>query len=137
MAISGSYNYPGVYGDNPSKQGLVKTTQYVQHFSNSAVFLGDNYAVVYGPQDLSQFNVISVSLLNNSSNSLKSGTIEWSPDNINWEVVDSGTFFNLAGSTLKSTQIVDNCRRYMRVRAWTSGSGGALTGNLDVYVTVK
>lgn len=73
MQISGSgYNYAGVIGNNPTKQGPVKIVSNTQYFNNSSSFVGEAYSTVFGPQDLSEYSTISITWVNNSVNNLKS-----------------------------------------------------------------
>lgn len=103
----------------------------------SSSFTGDSYTTIFGPLDVSRWNNIRVSLINNSSNNLKSGTIEVSPNNSNWESVGSASFSPLTSSGMASIQLSDVSNQYLRVRAWPSGSAGALTGSVLVVVTAN
>lgn len=116
-------------------------------YSNSSSFTGDQYSIVFGPQDVQFWSNIAVTVINNSSNNIKSGSVEWSPDNVAWERDwETTTFSNLTSSvnaaiaasgTVRSMQISDSSRRYLRLRLFPSGAGGALTGSTNVVVTVN
>ncbi len=105
-------------------------------YSSSASFTGSAWNVVYGPQNISAFSNVAITLVNNSPNRLESGSIEFSPDNVNYETDwDTHTFASLSSSGgIRSMQIAGNSRKWLRIRAIPSGSGGQLTGSLVIYI---
>ena len=107
-------------------------------FSNSSSFSGSDYTVVFGPQEVEIYGNLAITLINNSENNLESGSVEFSPNNSQWETDwDVTTFAALSSSAVRSMQISSNSRRYLRIRAISSGSGGALTGSLDIYLNTN
>ncbi len=104
-------------------------------YNTSSSFSGNDYSTVLAATDVQLYPNLAITVVNNSVNNLKSGSIEWSPNNTNWETDwDVSTLAGLTSSGITSLQIAGNSRRYLRIRAIPSGSGGALTGSLDVYV---
>jgi len=74
-------------------------------------------------------------VINNSVNNLKSGSIEWSANNSNWETDwNLSAIGALTSSGVTSVQISENSRKYLRVRAFPSGAAGAISGSIDVYI---
>ena len=65
------------------------------------------------------------------------GTVEFSPNNVLWEVYDSASFMNLSSSAIKSTVYSSIARNFLRVRAVSSGSVGSNTGSLDVFANLN
>jgi len=106
-------------------------------FQNSSSFFGADYATVIGPLNIGKWNNFTITLVNNGSDQLESGSIEVSPNSNNWEVIDDSFFAGLAAGAMSSSQYTESSYRYLRVRAITSGSGGALTGSIDAYVSVN
>ena len=108
-------------------------------YSTSSSFVGDAYSVVFGPLDVSNFSNVAITVINNhGTNILKSGSVEFSPNNSQWETDwNLDTFSGLAVGGVRSMQISNNSRRYLRVRAWPSGAAGASTGSTDTYVNVN
>jgi hypothetical protein len=102
----------------------------------TGTFLTNGFSTVFAVQDLSLYSNVAITLVNNhASNALQSCSLEWSPNNSQFEAWDTSTFAGLAANGgIKSMQISSNSRRYFRIRAIPSGSGGAFTGSLDVYV---
>jgi len=73
-----------------------------------------------------------------ASGSIKSGSVEFSPDGQNWLAVSSASFSPLAytlNGPITSVQFTANPYRYMRVQAWASGSAGALTSSVEYWIT--
>jgi hypothetical protein len=109
--------------------------------SGSSSFSGNAYTVILGPIDVSKYSNYKISVINNSVNNLKSGSVEVSPDNVNWEsiggYVGSSSFTPLTSSGMASVQITGASNQLLRVKAWPSGSGGGLTGSLRVVVTAN
>lgn len=164
--ITGSYNYPGVhtsiaintnspigYGNtgNPLAVAIVSGsaggggastgTSTIIAFSGAVIeqsssFTGNAYVVVLNATDCSQYADIALTLINNSTNIVASASVEWSPNNTQWETTwDTTSFAGLAANgAVRSMQILGNSRRYLRVRAIP---GGTLTGSLDVFLNVR
>jgi hypothetical protein len=162
--VSGTatYNYPGVYGGGPAKgsgipyvgrgpidayivnsasismaPGAVISTALsgVVYQQSSTFNTETTWSTVFNSTDLSLWSNISVTLVNNSVHNLKSASLEWSPNNINFEQWDVDTFRTLSSSVALSMQIGSNSRRYFRIRAQSSGSQAlGNTGSLDIYV---
>ena len=106
-------------------------------FQNSSSFLGNSYSILFGPTDVSKYPNLAITLVNNhATNKLESGSVEFSPNNIAWETDwNVSTFANLAANGgVRSMQITGNSRKWLRVRGIPSGSTGAFTGSIDVYV---
>jgi hypothetical protein len=133
-SVSGStavYNYPGVWADDPYKL----TGTFV-----SATFTGDTYSVVFGPSDISKWSNVAITLVNNSVNNLKSGSVEFSPNASHWEALPgnlSSAFNPLTSSGVGSMQVTGNSRRYLRIRAIPSGTAGGNSGSLGIFVHVN
>lgn len=106
-------------------------------FSQTGTFSADAYSTVFNATDVQYWSNLAITLINNSVNNLKSASVDFSPNNNNWEIWDSSTFATLSSSAVLSMQISSNSRKWLRVRAWSSGSGGSNTGSLDVYVTTN
>lgn len=164
---SAVYNYPGVYAGGPTKGSgtpyigrgpidayivnsgslsiaagsvAVSTALSGYVYNLSSTFPTDlaNYAIAFSATDLSLWSNISVTIVNNSVNNLKSCSLEWSPNNSNYEQWDTTTFQFLTSSGISSMQIGSNSRRWFRIRAMSSGTvAGGNTGSLDVYVIVN
>lgn len=165
--ISGSYNYPGVYGGAPplgsdtpyagkgplavyiiGSSGTISTTGGGASsapttvaisgtvVSQTSSFTGANYSTLLSSVDLALYSNVAITMINNhASNTLQSASVEWSPNNSQFEQWDTSTFAGLAGGgTVRSMQILGNSRRYLRIRGIPSGSGGALTGSVEVWV---
>lgn len=131
MAISGSYDYPGVKASDP----YLLTGSFL-----SATFVGNTYQTVFGPSDISKWPNITITLVNNSVNNLKSGSVEFSPNGTNWEQLPnnlSSSFNPLTSSGFGSMQITGNSRKYLRIRAIPSGTAGGNSGSLAIYVDVN
>ncbi|MDP3763674.1 MAG: hypothetical protein Q8Q92_03435 [bacterium] len=106
-------------------------------FSQTGTFSADAYSTVFTATNVQYWSNLAITLINNSVNNLKSASIDFSPNNSNWEIWDTTTFTTLSSSAILSMQIAGNSRRWLRVRAWSSGSVGSNTGSLDVYVTTN
>lgn len=162
--VSGTatYNYPGVYGGGPVKGSgtpyigrgpidtyivnsaslslspstVISTALSGVVYSQSSSFNTETtWSTVFNATDLSLWSNISVTVVNNSVHNLKSASLEWSPNNSNFEQWDTTTFQTLSSSAILSMQIGSNSRRYFRVRAQSSGSAAlGNTGSLDIYV---
>jgi hypothetical protein len=158
------YNYPGVFGGGPAKgsgipyigrgpidayivnsgalslsigAGTTITTALsgVAYQQSSTFNTETTWSTVFNSTDMSLWSNISVSLINNSVHNLKSASLEWSPNNSNFEQWDVGTFQSLSSSAMLSMQISGNSRRWFRIRAQSSGSAAlGNTGSLDIYV---
>ena len=116
--------------DGTTNVELVSLSQSITNLSSA--FSGANYHIALGPVDVSLWTNLAITLVNNSSNNLESGSVEFSPNNNNWETDwDTVTF---ASSATRSMQILGNSRRWLRVRAISSGGTGALTGSLDAFL---
>ena len=100
----------------------------------SSSFTGNAYSIVLASTDLALYANVALTLINNSANVLQSCSLEWSPNNSQFETWDTTSFAGLGVGLVKSMQILGNSRRYFRVRAIPSGSGGQLTGSLDVFI---
>lgn len=129
MPLSGAYFYPGLNGPFNTPIAAPMSS------GSSASFLGEAYTTVFGPLNVSRWSTYRVSIINNSTNNLKSGSIEISPNNSNWEVLHSATFSPLTSSGFASYQASGQSNNWLRVRAWSSGSAGAITGSLQVMLT--
>ena len=132
MPLSGAYFYPGLnngFNYFPINPPLSLTT--------SSIFVGDAYSVVLGPIDVSDWSNYKVFIVNNSVNNLKSGSVEVSPNNSNWEVLNTASFLALTSSGMASFQVSNVSNQYLRVRAWPSGSGGAVSGSVSVILNAN
>lgn len=108
--------------------------------SLSSTFVGNSWTVVLPATDVSKYSNVAVTLVNNhATNKLESGSVEFSPNNANWETDwDVTTFAGLAAAGgINSLQISGNSRKYLRVRVIPSGATGAFTGSVDAYLTVN
>lgn len=106
--------------------------------SNTTTILGDSYSTMLSSQDVSFWSNIALTVVNTGAETLESGSVEFSPDNTNWETDwDTNTFSGLTAGSTRSMQISGNSRKYMRMRGISSGSAGALTGSFDVYLHVN
>lgn len=103
----------------------------------SSTFTGNSYSVVFGPTDVSLFSNVALTIINNAATAILSASIEWSPNNSQFEVWDTISFANLQPATVKSMQISGNSRKFLRVRMIPSGSGGQLTGSTDIFVNAN
>ena len=166
--VSGAavYNYPGVFGGGPTKGsgtpyvGRGPIDAYIVNSSSLSISGGSinvttsnsgaiyqqsssfntetTWSTVFAATDLALWSNISVTMINNSMHNLKSASLEWSPNNSNFEQWDTTTFQTLSSSAILSMQIGSNSRRYFRIRAQSSGSAlYGNTGSLDVYVIVN
>lgn len=131
MPVSGSYHYPQV---QIAKNGILPAAAV---FQNSSSFVGDDFSVLLGPLDVSQWSNFTITLVNNGSEILESGSVEVSPNATDWEVVDNAFFAGLAAGALTSSTYTESSYRNLRVRGIPSGSGGALTGSVDAYLTTN
>lgn len=132
---TGSYYYPVMQVARNAAQ-LPPAT-----FTGSSSFVGDAYSVVAGPFDVSRWKDFAITLVNNSVNNLKSGSIEASYDNTNWITVNS-TFFSPLTSSGQATLVISSLFTAsiypsMRVRAWASGSGGGISGSVGVTIFAR
>lgn len=130
---SGSYYYPGISAARNDSYPIAGPASA----SLSSTFLGNAFSVVLGPIDISRWKNYKVSIANNSVNNLKSGSIEVSPDQVNWEVLNSSSFTPLTSSGFSGTQFSNLSNTFLRVRGWPSGSGGGLTGSLRVTLNLN
>lgn len=105
--------------------------------TGSASFSANALQVVFGPVSILKYDNYKVSLINNSSNNLLSGTVEVSPDNANWEVLNSASFAALTSSAMASYQATGLSNNYLRVRAQSSGAAGSNTGSLLVVLVAN
>lgn len=105
--------------------------------NQSSTFSANDYSTVFTATDVQLWSNLAITLVNNSVNNLKSASVDFSPNNSNWEVWDSSTFATLSSSTVLSMQVSSNSRKWLRIRAWSSGSGGSNTGSLDIYITTN
>lgn len=132
MPLSGAYFYPGLNG------GLNYSPLTVPiNVSTSSSFLGDSFSVVFGPMDVVKYRNYKISMINNSVNNLKSGSLEVSANGTNWEVVNSASFLNLTSSGIVTVQLSDVSNQSLRVRAWTSGATGGFSGSTLVILTAN
>jgi len=68
-------------------------------YSNTSSFSGQNWHTAIGPVDISLWSNVCLTVVNNYSNNLQSGSVEFSPDATNWEQNwDRDTFANLTSS---------------------------------------
>lgn len=103
----------------------------------SSSFSGSNWHICLGPVDISLMTNLAITLVNNHpTNKLESGSVEFSPNNSQWETDwNTNSFAGLAANGgIRSMQISSNSRKWLRVRGIPSGSGGALTGSIDAYL---
>ena len=128
---TGSYYYASM------SRGLSSVNKSSKTIEQSSSFYGDQYTVVLGPVDVSAYDYYLITLVNNSPNNLKSGSIEISPDGSNWIAVDGSTFASLTSSGVMTASFSGKCFNTLRVRAWSSGSGGAATGSIDAFITMN
>lgn len=56
-------------------------------------------------------------LINTGGNTIDNVLIQWSPNNVNFEVWDSTTFASLAAGAVKSLALTGNSRQYLRIQA--------------------
>jgi hypothetical protein len=132
MPISGSYFYPGI---NTSPNSFPVRPPIT--VSLSSTFLGEVYAVVLGPVDISHWSNWRVSLVNNSVNNLKSGSVDISPDGTNWVSYHTASFSPLTSSGWNTYQASGVSVSQLRVRAWPSGSDGGLSGSVNVILNAN
>lgn len=109
-------------------------------YQNSSSFSGANYHIALGPIDVSLASNFAITLINNhATNRLESGSVEFSPNNSQWETDWNTT--SLAGLAanggVRSMQVSSNSRKWLRVRVIPSGSGGQLTGSIDAFLHVN
>ncbi len=100
-------------------------------FQNTSSFAGASYNVVFGPIDLSLCSNFALTIINNGAAALTSASLEWSPNNSNYEQWDTTSFAGLAAGGILSMQVSSNSRKWFRVRAI------AATGSTDIYVTAN
>jgi len=133
---TGSYFYPSVSVANASVKRGVLNTHLSSTFTTGS--MGSNPAVVLGPLDASAFNNYTVTMVNNSVNNLISGSVQVSPNGVNWGTIHSSQFTNLTSSGMASASFAARCDRYVRAIAYPSGSvAGGASGSIDCYVTMN
>lgn len=129
--MSGSYFYPGLIGGLSYHPTIPTVNDFL-----SSTFTGPAFATVFGPRNCVRHSNYKISMINNSStNSVLSATIEFSQDGNTWEVANSSSFNGLAPGQVVGVQFSNVSNQQVRVKAQTSGSGGALTGSIAVYYT--
>jgi len=111
-------------------------------FQNTSAFWGDSWSVVFPSTDMLGYTNLVITAINNSDENLLSASIEWSPNDSNWETDwDRDSLLPLTASgaepNVRSVQIAGNSRRYLRVRAIPSGAAGDFSGSLDVYINAN
>ena len=127
-SASGSYFYPVM--QLPYAGSVAQPVQYL----SSSAFVGNAYSTIFPSTDVSRWNTLNVTIVNGAVNILKSGSVEFSPNNVDWEVYNTAAFTPLAISTAASLQMTGMSKQFIRVRGWPSGSAGALTGSVTVFV---
>lgn len=131
--MSGNYFYPGLNGGFNYNPATVPVS-----LSSSSSYLGDAFSIVFGPVDVVKYRNYKVTVINNSAiNSLKSGSLEVSPNGNVWEVVNTASYIGLAPGAVFAVQFSDVSNQSIRFRAWSSGSGGAITGSVGVFLTAN
>lgn len=128
---NGSYYYACM---NKGYSSVSRTSEQV---SLSSTFSGDQYVTVLGPVDVGDYSNITVTLINNSVNNIKSGSIQVSPDSSNWITMNSEIFANLTSSGMMTASFVNRAFDYLRVQVWPSGSDGAISGSVNAFVSMN
>jgi hypothetical protein len=129
------YFYPGVYYGASTVNRQSFTTHLSSTFTTGS--MGSNPAVVLGPIDVSAYNNYTVTMVNNSANKLISGSVQVSPNGSNWGTINYVAFADLASSGIASASFTARSDKYVRAIAYPSGSGGAVTGSIDCYITMN
>lgn len=132
LSASGYYYCTGDGGVNYHP---TPTPLYV---SGSSSFVGEGYATILGPVDVSKYSNYKVFVINNSVNNLKTGSLEVSANGTNWEILHSASFSPLTSSGYIVYQTTTPMTNVMlRFRGWASGSGGGITGSLWVALAAN
>jgi hypothetical protein len=100
-------------------------------FQNSSSFTGGSYNVIFGPIDLSLCSNFALTIVNNAATSLVSASLEWSPNNSQYEQWDTTSFAGLAAGGILSMQVSSNSRKWFRIRAI------ATNGSTDIYINAN
>lgn len=130
-SASGSYFYPVM------QRPMITVRAAPATFGASGTFIGDAYSVVLSGTYIGAWGNVTVSIINNSVNNLKSGSIEVSPNDVNWIVLNTSIFSPLTSSGMAQYSMTGSNHQMLRVRVWPSGSTGALTGSVQVIVNVS
>jgi hypothetical protein len=132
---TGSYFYPamGRYSSKVDRGSLVQSLSST--FTTGSI--GSNPAIVLGPVDVGKYSNYTITMINNSVNNLISGSVQISPNGTNWITMYSANFVNLTSSGMASASFTSRSDKYVRAVAYPSGSGGAVTGSIDCYITAN
>jgi hypothetical protein len=82
-------------------------------FSLSSTFTASDWNIIFGPQDVMEISNLAITIINNHPvSTLISGSVEWSPNNVNYETDwDVTTFLGLAPGGINYMQISSNSRK--------------------------
>jgi hypothetical protein len=127
---SASYNYPGVWGSKPQQSfqgplGVIAANDFL-FFSTSCIAISST--LILSATHVANFPNFTISIINNSG-TFQNGSVQYSPDNINWETISS-SFGAVASGTMVSLQVINNSRRY--VRCVTTGSNAAVVCHIHM-----
>lgn len=131
VVFNPGYYYPGMYRDYSS---VAPATQQVEL---STSFTGSGYVIALSATDVSQYPNFTVTMINNGANNLFSGTIEESPNQVNWIVLSSTFSLLPSGGGMQVATFSNVGYKWIRVRAVASGAAGALTGSTDTFLTMN
>jgi hypothetical protein len=85
------------HSDGPTHVELTTLSGVV--YTQTSSFSGTNWHIALSPKDITLWSNVALTVVNNYSNNLQSGSVEFSPDNSNWETNwDVDTFANLTSS---------------------------------------
>lgn len=124
-----------IAGGSTTSAPTKTTTSLTANATACTVPGGASCTTILASTDILSYARVALTINNTGANAIDNVIVQLSPDGTTWENWDATTFASLsatAGSTMKSIQLGDNSRHYIRVQARAAANTSA-----DVWLTLS